>query len=148
MGVRSISALTIIYEQTKDLEKSAELTYSNMRSYYEQLAVQWDSSTILSQISELENLDIVKNGETIGAIRLSMIENACWLRDLQVSREFQNMGIGSKAIEKVTAIARESETDLIKLRVFKISPASRLYIREGFKQVEEDEKFYYMDKNS
>ena len=61
----------ILYQSTRDLSASAQITYNNMRTYYEHYAVNWEQPTIVEQITGLENWDIVCDGEVVGAIRLA-----------------------------------------------------------------------------
>lgn len=136
----------ISYRRSEDLSKSAEITYNNMRSYYEYYSVDWDAPKILAQISDIENWDILSNGNVVGALRLSFDNDECYLRDLQVSESFQNNGIGAKALMESNRLAIESGVYKIKLKVFKISPAHKLYSRNGFRVISEDERFYYMEQ--
>jgi len=136
----------ISYQPACDLSKSAEITYNNMRPYYEHYLVDWEQPIILEQILSLDNWDILSEGEVVGAIRLSFDSDECYLRDLQVSEEFRNKGIGAAALVESTRIAHASGVRKIKLRVFKISPAHHLYKRNGFTLVSEDERFYYMEQ--
>ena len=105
-----------------------------------------EQTKILEQILNLDNLDILSDDEVIGAIRLSVDNDEYYLRDLQVSEEFRNKGIGAAALSEVTRLALASGVRKIKLRVFKISPAHHLYKRNGFTLISEDEKFYYMEQ--
>ena len=138
--------MNLSYQSTVDLNKSAELTFSNMRKYYEHFSVDWNKSAILEQIMGLDNWDIIQGGKMVGALRLSIDVKECWLRDLQVEKQFQNLGVGTYALEEAKVKAIQAGAELIKLRVFKMSPAHKLYKRVGFQVNEEDEKFYYMDK--
>ncbi len=138
----------ISFQATTDLSKSAEITYANMRSYYQHYSVDWQqSNNIVQQISELDNWDILFDGEVVGAIRLQFDESGCYLRDLQISQAFQNQGIGAKALGEATRVARQSGAKQIRLRVFKISPAYGLYKRHGFEVTDEDDRFYNMTKD-
>ncbi len=134
--------MAISFQPTKDFSKSADITFNNMRSYYEHYSVDWKQPKILEQIFRLENWDIVLDGEVVGAIRLQFDVDGCYLRDLQVSEEYQNRGIGAAALQETMRIASESGSKLLKLRVFKNSPAYGLYIRCGFTLSSEDEKFF------
>jgi len=136
----------ISYQPTGDLSKSAEITYDNMRSYYAHYSVDWQQPKILEQIADLDNWDIVSDGELIGAIRLAYDSDECYLRDLQVSTLFQNKGIGAEALAESVRLAQKSGAKKLKLRVFKISPAYRLYKKKGFNVISEDERFYYMEQ--
>jgi GNAT superfamily N-acetyltransferase len=77
----------------------------------------------------------------VGAIRLSFDSEECYLRDLQVSEEFRNKGIGAAELVESTRLAQASGVKKLKLRVLKISPAYHLYKRNGFTLVSEDERF-------
>lgn len=134
----------ISYQPTKDLSKSADITYENMRSYYERYSVDWNQPKIVEQIGRLENWDILLDGEVVGALRLEFDHSGCYLRDLQVSEPFQNKGIGAAALTESFRLARESGAQQIRLRVFKISSARNLYTRFGFEVVSEDDRFFNM----
>lgn len=129
-----------------DLLASAAITYENMRSYYQRYSVDWDKDKIAEQILPLDNLDILFNGTVVGAIRLAYENQVCWIRDLQVDESAQNKGIGSKALIECERLALVKGANLLKLRVFKISPAFHLYVRSGFIVDTEDDRFYYMSK--
>lgn len=135
------------YQPCCDLSESAAITYNNMRSYYAQYSVDWEQPKILEQISDLDNWDILSDGEVIGAIRLAFNSNTCYLRDLQVCQNFQNQGIGAAALAEAIRLAKSQGATKLKLKVFKISPAYRLYTRSGFTLINEDERFYYMAHN-
>ena len=137
----------ITYQRTTDLSKSAEITYYNMQSYYDHYNVDWKLETIEEQIVNLENWDILYDGILIGAIRLGFESDCCYIRDLQVSENFQNKGIGKSALGKCNQLAKESGLSRIRLRVFKISPAIHLYERTGFLIDKDEDNFYYMSRN-
>ncbi|MEC6824094.1 GNAT family N-acetyltransferase [Photobacterium piscicola] len=137
----------ILYQSTRDLSASAQITYSNMRTYYEHYAVNWEQPIIVEQIAGLENWDIVCDGEVVGAIRLAVGDDKCYLRDLQVSAQYQNQGIGAQAITESVRLAREYGVKQLRLRVFKISPAYHLYTRCGFTIASEDDRFFNMIQN-
>ncbi len=136
----------ITYQNTIDLAASANLTYLNMRSYYEHYAVDWESSKIEDQIRELTNIDILFDGEIAGAIRLAFDDESCYIRDLQVSQKHQNQGIGAAALAECERLATEFGFNKLTLRVFRISPAFNLYNRSGFVVDSDDDRFYWMSK--
>ncbi|WP_179025210.1 N-acetyltransferase [Shewanella sp. Scap07] len=132
------------FQPTTDLLASAQITFDNMRSYYEHYSVDWQLPQIHTQIADLENWDIVYNGEIVGAIRLAYDSQGCYLRDLQVAQQFQNKGIGRDAIAEVKRLAIQAGANQLRLRVFKISPAVSLYQTIGFTIDTQEERFYYM----
>ncbi len=136
----------ISFQPTVNLQSSAEITFENMRSYYEHYAVDWALPQVLEQITSLENWDILYDQEVIGAIRLAFDEEGCYLRDLQICEPFQNKRIGASAIAQCEQWAIKAEAKHLRLRVFKISPAHHLYKRVGFIVEREEDRFYYMSK--
>jgi GNAT superfamily N-acetyltransferase len=142
-----MAIMNMCYQPTADLMASALLTYTNMRGYYEHYGVDWQQLKICEQISDLENWDVLLNGDVVGAMRLAFDDEGCYIRDLQVDAGFQNMGIGAAAINECARLAVLRGAMQLRLRVFKISPAHKLYTRSGFNIDKEDDRFYYMSKS-
>ena len=130
--------------KTKDLDSSAQLTLANMQVYYDMYDVDWVISDVRIAISNLDNYDVVLDGEVIGAIRLAYEADRCLLRDIQIKAVHQSKGYGALVIAKVVELAKEKQLSYVDLRVFKRSPAYRLYDRLGFVVESEDDKFYQM----
>ena len=107
----------------KDLAGTAQLTLTNMQPYYKKYGLDWDSTTILEGLS---NLQIILDGEPVGVLRLSFVDEVCQLRDLQIDSRFQNKGVGSLALLEVVGIAEKAAVKFIELKIFKVSPAVRL----------------------
>ena len=136
----------VTFRPAKDLAKAASFTLTNMRPYYEQYSVDWDEAQIEKMTQELVNFDILLNEQPVGVIRLSFDNEECYLRDLQVEQSHQNRGIGSHALAEAERLAKEHCSQILKLKVFKNSPAVHLYMRQGFGLTSEDERFYYMSR--
>lgn len=136
----------VTFRPAKDLARAANFTLSNMRPYYEQYSVDWDEAQIEEITQELVNFDILLEEKLVGVIRLSFDIEECWLRDLQVDQSYQNRGIGSIALAEAERLAREHCCHILKLRVFKNSPAVHLYKRQGFGLTSEDDRFFYMSR--
>ena len=136
----------VTFRPAKDLAKTASFTLTNMQPYYEQYSVDWDEVKIEKMTQELVNFDILYLEKLVGVIRLSFDSGECWLRDLQVEQCYQNRGIGSIALAEAERQAKEHCSHILKLRVFKNSPAVHLYKRQGFGLTSEDDRFYYMSR--
>ncbi|MEJ6520416.1 GNAT family N-acetyltransferase [Shewanella bicestrii] len=136
----------VTFRPAKDLAKAAHFTLSNMRPYYAQYSVGWDQAQIEQMTQELVNFDILFEEKLVGVVRLSFDTEACWLRDLKVDQSYQNRGIGSIAIAEAERLAKEHGSHILKLKVFKNSPAVHLYKRQGFGLTSEDVLFYYMSR--
>lgn len=132
------------FKSTENLAHAATFTLNNMQPSYHRFNVNWQLDDIVKQTIALTNVDIIYGNHVIGVMRLSFEESICWLRDIQIDPNFQNKGLGGKAIEQAISLASASKVSEIKLKVFKISPALNLYQRHDFKTYQEDERFYYM----
>ena len=136
--------MNIRFLRSENLKRTANFTFENMRVYYEQFAPDWDASKVLEVISELENYDILYNGQVVGVMRLQFENECCVLRDLQVVTTVQNKGIGNAALQEAKRLTSNANLNKLKLRVLKISPAINLYERNGFIKQSEDERFFNM----
>uniref|UniRef100_A0A486XNT0 Acetyltransferase, GNAT family n=1 Tax=Rheinheimera sp. BAL341 TaxID=1708203 RepID=A0A486XNT0_9GAMM len=136
----------ISFKPTNDLTQAASFTLDNMRPYYAHYAVDWDQTQIEQMTRDLVNFDIVLQQYVVGVLRLSFYAEECWLRDLQVDRDYQNRGIGAIALAEAVRLAKHNCCPILKLRVFNISPAVNLYKREGFAVINDDERFCYMSR--
>jgi ribosomal protein S18 acetylase RimI-like enzyme len=134
--------MDISFRSSENLREAATLTFKNMRSYYEQYGVSWDSNIIEDETVGLENYDIIADGVMIGVFRLQYENDSCYLRDLQVEPSHQNLGIGQMVLNEVKRRAIEAKLNTVQLRVFKISPAVELYKRNGFELKDEDDRFF------
>ncbi len=130
--------------ETGDINRSAKLTFTNMKPYYDLNNVDWDLNDVSNAITELTNYDIYVDDKLVGALRLSFNDNRCQLRDIQVKADLQSKGLGAKTIAKTIELAKDQDAQFIDLKVFKNSPAHRLYSRLGFITEQSDERFYHM----
>ncbi|WP_444930283.1 GNAT family N-acetyltransferase [Microbulbifer sp. SSSA002] len=137
--------MNISFMRSRDLKRAANFTFENMHPYYQRFAPDWDVSKVLEVTENLENQDILYNGEVVGVMRLQFEEDCCFLRDLQVLSIFQSKGIGKAALIEAKRQTLEANLNLLKLRVLKISPAVALYKRNGFVVQGEDERFFNME---
>lgn len=136
--------VNISIERCKNLDRSAHITFENMRGYYAKTAPDWRVTQVLDAIKALDNFDVFYKGELVGVMRLQFIDAACYLRDLQVISDFKNKGIGKVLLDTAKRKALASNAKVLKLRVLKISPAISLYKRNGFCIESEDERFINM----
>lgn len=130
--------------ETQDVRSTAHFTLDNMKPYYDMYGVDWSVDDICEQTKGLSNFELQVHGHRIGVLRLSFENDRCQLRDIQIRKKYQNKGYGAWAITQVFVIAVERKFNFIELKVFKRSPAHRLYNRVGFKINNEDNRFYYM----
>ncbi len=67
------------------------------------------------------------------------------IKRIEIFREYQNRGIGTKILRDLLKRAKQQKK-AVRLRVFKINPAQRLYQRLGFQITGETETHYQMQK--
>lgn len=135
----------ISFQHSLNLLSAAELTYQNMETYYRKYSVGWDPQLIRSKTENLENYDILDGQTLLGVIRFQFENEFCYIRDIQIYAAHRNKGVGATVLEMAKCYALEKNVSTIKLRVFKISPAVRLYERNGYKIINEDDRFYCME---
>lgn len=136
----------VTLRDAQNLDTAAQLSYINMKPYYEHYKVDWDKSKILQMTETLENFDVIHQEQVVGFLRLSFDEQGCQLRDLQIYSEMQNKGLGSAVLEACYSLAQARGARSVWLKVFQKSPAFRLYKRHGFEIHKEDDRLYYMKR--
>ena len=118
-----------------------------MREYIERI-YGWDESTQKKYFEDgfhPEDTRIIQfKGQDIGMVELRHRQNDYFLARIEILPEFQKQGIGSTIIKRIIADIGLSEKPL-RLQVFKINPAHRVYARLGFKITGETETHYQME---
>ena len=74
-------------------------------------------------------------------------EDALFLAQLFVERALQGRGVGTEVMNRLIGEAADAGQAMI-LDVVKTNPAQRLYERLGFRTTHEDERKFYMRRES
>ena len=123
------------------------LRVASLREYVERI-YGWDEGiqkTFFEDGFHPEDTRIVQfEGQDIGMYELRNRQNDHFLARIEILPEFQKRGIGSTIIQRITTDIGPSGKPL-RLQVFKINPAHRLYARLGFKITGETETHYQME---
>lgn len=82
-------------------------------------------------------------GRDVGMVSVAEYDDAFTLRQIEIAPEHQRRGLGTAVIRHLQAQAQAAGKPLT-LRVFKINPAQRLYVRLGFRILREDDVHYDM----
>ena len=95
--------------------------------------------------TKMEGYHLILNrgNEKIGAINFKIKDDIIRIFRIEILSDHQNRGIGSVILDEVIEISKNENKD-IELRVFKINPAHRLYLRKGFKIYKESKTHFYM----
>ena len=113
------------------------LTKSNMASYYQTRGIIWDHDLFVSSWKDLDNYEVYLEQVRVGMVRLSYSDDTTFLRDLQISPEYQGKGVGAMCLELVIAQSIERKSIKLILRVFSENPAINLYESKGFVRTSE-----------
>lgn len=109
-----------------------ELTRENMLPYYQQRNILWNQKRFDENWPRYQNFEVHLDDRPIGIVRLSFAQNICYLRELQLLRQYQGSGIGSKLLDWLLERCRKENLIAIRLSVYTNNPARRLYARKGF----------------
>lgn len=115
-----------------DLDFCESLSREHMAGYREARNVAWDPARFRGSWAEFENLLVEVDGERVGTLRLSVVDRALEVRDLQVLPARRGQGIGAWAVQQARDMALARDLPELRLRVFADNPARRLYQRLGF----------------
>ncbi len=93
---------------------------------------------------KFEHASIIEcNRTSIGLLKIERKQDNIELIQIQIDPLYQNKGIGKKIIEQIIDEAN-SEEKSITLQVLKVNKAQKLYVKLGFKIIEENEHAYLM----
>lgn len=126
---------------------ACELSRVNMVSYYQQHAIDWQQELFDASWSRMENFEVFHEGRRVGVLRLSQTPEALWIRDLQISPEWQNQGIGTQVLNWAREATGQRGLRRLCLRVFETNPAKDLYKRLGFEETGRDDYLILMQAN-
>lgn len=97
---------------------------------------------------EFEHARVIMVGdEAVGMVKALQKDDALHVQQLQVLPEWQGRGIGGQVVDHLIAQA-EAEGRPLTLTVLKRNPALRLYLRNGFEQVGEDEHEFHLRREA
>lgn len=121
----------------RDLVWMENLHTENMKGYVERI-YSWNPVLFRNNFQAQEYKIIKFKTKFIGFIKILFGDSDIYLGEIQLKKEYQNRGIGTKLIE---SLIEESELSGKKLwlKVVKGNPAENLYQRLGFKVFEESE---------
>ena len=110
----------------------------SMSTYFDENNITWDYEKRLSIYLDLELYEVTDK-EFIGYVAFRETVDEFFLADIQIFEEFRNKGYGTKILDKAKQIAKDLGHKQIMLKAFKASPAIRLYERNGFSKIAEEE---------
>jgi GNAT superfamily N-acetyltransferase len=114
-----------------------DLTRSNMERYVAKYWGGWDETVYRANFERTENLLLRLGDERVGFVRLEPAADTLVLEDVQLLPAYQNRGLGGWMLDRVRELAGARGVRAVRLRCFKDNPARRLYLRAGFRVVDD-----------
>ena len=121
------------------------LSRSNMAEYYARHGMVWDDPCYARFWAASENFGLYQEQRCVGLVRLNASETICHLADLQVIPDVQGQGVGSYALDYMRQLAKIRGKQSMRLLVFIDNPVREFYQRCGFRILEQQGVFYYME---
>ncbi len=128
-----------------DYDFVRRVLHVTMRDYVEDFFGPWDQAYQDKRFAEEYTIEetwiILRGGTGVGWLAKRNIPQEIILIQFYIAPEHQNRGTGTQVLRDLIAEARQ-QNQAVSLGVMKNNPARRLYEREGFKLVgENDYKF-------
>ncbi|MBO6183169.1 MAG: GNAT family N-acetyltransferase [Chryseobacterium sp.] len=139
------SLLTIRKATENDIDFLADLRVKTMNEHLTNSGLLIDKDSQIQRILykfEVANILIYKETK-IGLLKIQYGKTEIEIIQLQINPAFQGNGLGRYILNMIIEEASLTKTP-ITLSVLKINPALKLYLRTGFKIVEENEHSFIM----
>ncbi len=129
----------------EDYDFVRSVHHRTMQGYVEDFFGSWDQDYQDQRFAKTYKIEeawiIVRGGMDVGWLARRESEENLLLTEFYVAAEHQNQGIGTQILRDLISEARRKNKS-VSLGVLKNNPARRLYEREGFKVIgENDYKF-------
>ena len=142
-------AIALRPARSGDFEFCARLYFSGMEKVIRELKLDMAAQTANLrerwQVAEVELITL--DGIDAGWIQKSIQADALYLEQIFMDAALQNRGIGTEIINRLIATARR-DGYAVTLGVVKTNPARRLYERLGFRITHEDDRKFYMRRET
>jgi len=129
--------LTLAPATADDYRFTHDLTRLNMERYVAKYWGGWDEAVYRANFGRTENLVLSLGSEPVGFVRTEPTADVLVLEDVQLLPAYQNRGLGAWVLSQVRDLAAARGLRAVRLRCFKDNPARRLYLRAGFRVVED-----------
>jgi len=129
--------MDIALRRASDAGYAEKLTRTNMGSYYQSRNMTWDAARFSQSWQEFDNFEVWCERRRVGVVRFSYSQRTTFLRDFQLTADFQGQGVGYECLVWIIKHAQSHQSENVVLRVFAENPAIRLYQKFGFVQTAE-----------
>ena len=118
-----------------DIDLLDSIHTENMKGYVEK-NYPWNPQLFRDRFIPDEYQVIEIDNTVVGFLKIVASESEIYLGEIQISKDFQNQGIGTSLIQSLIQEAQTSNKKLW-LKVLKGNPAQKLYQRLGFTNLQE-----------
>ncbi len=130
---------------SEDYDFVRRVHHRTMQGYVEDFFGSWDQDYQDQRFAKRYKIEetwiLVRGGTDAGWLAKRNLPQEIFLTEFYIAPEHQNRGTGTQVLRDLIADARQ-KTKTVSLGVMKNNPARRLYEREGFKVIgENDYKF-------
>ncbi len=135
----------------EDYDFVRSVHHRTMQGYVKDFFGSWDrdyQNQRFVRTYKIEEVWIIVGGGTdVGWLARRESEENLFLTEFYVAAEYQNQGIGTQILRDLISEARRKNKS-VSLGVLKNNPARRLYEREGFKVIGENDYKFLMKLNA
>ncbi len=135
----------------EDYDFVRSVHHRTMQGYVKDFFGSWDrdyQNQRFARTYKIEEVWIIVGGGTdVGWLARRESEENLFLTEFYVAAEHQNQGIGTQILRDLISEARRKNKS-VSLGVLKNNPARRLYEREGFKVIGENDYKFLMKLNA
>ena len=137
--------LKLIKAKKDDVDFLYDLRMQTMSEHLKKAGVNLSKEEHLSRIDHQfdKSFLIMQSDKKVGMLKLAEEEDSLEITQLEVLPEFQGEGIGKQLIEQ-TIDKATSQNKKLNLKVLKRNPAKFLYLRSGFKIIDQDNLEFHM----
>jgi ribosomal protein S18 acetylase RimI-like enzyme len=148
MPVPRLDAITLKPATGQDLAFACRVAEAAMREYAVATFGKWDEAEVRQRSEEnirSGNLRIIeRDGTPMGIQLVEREKDHIALQQIFLLPECQGTGVGSELVRRLMEESRASGLPL-RLRVLRVNPAQRLYLRLGFRVVRMTDERYFME---
>ena len=120
----------------EDFDFCYELFKENMKEIIDK---HWGwKEDIFKHNFRVNEIRIIKHDQVkIGYFQIQYKKELTFIKEMQITKEFQNKGIGTEILNIIKKEAQKENLSTLELRVFKDSPAKKLFEKFGFEQTKD-----------
>jgi ribosomal protein S18 acetylase RimI-like enzyme len=137
----------LIVAEDKDYDFIFNLLMDNMLASFKKHWGEWNESSFKKTHLKEKIRIIAYENVSIGYIDFKFKHDCGYINDIQLSKKFCGMGIGTYLMKLLEQETINHGLNKIRLKVFKDNRAVNLYIRLGYKSIIEDDTSLIMEKS-